>query len=252
MTVTWITGASSGLGRALALRVARGPGTVVASARGAAALDALVREGAGLPGNLVAMPLDVTDGEAVQRTVADIEARYGDIDTAVLAAGTHKPMVAGEFDAIALRDLFEVNVIGVAYALEALLPRMMARGAGRIAVVSSVAGYRGLPSSAAYGASKAALINMCEALKFDLDKAGVRIQLIDPGFVRTPLTDRNPFPMPFLMEPEEAAERIFQGLASDRFEITFPKRFTWQLKLLRMLPYALYFPLVRRITGWQG
>jgi len=250
MAVTWITGASSGLGRALALRVARRPGMVVASARGAAALDELVRETGDLPGNLVAMPLDVTDVEAVGRTVADIEARCGDIDTAVLAAGTHKPMVAQEFDAGALRDLLEVNVMGVAYALQALLPRMIARGTGRIAVVSSVAGYRGLPSSAAYGASKAALINMCEALKFDLDKTGVRIQLIDPGFVRTPLTDRNPFRMPFLMDPEEAAERMVRGLASPRFEITFPKRFTWQLKLLRILPYALYFPLVRRITGW--
>jgi len=122
--------------------------------------------------------------------------------------------------------------------------------AGDAAHLEVVAGYRGLPSSAAYGASKAALINMCEALKFDLDRTGVRIQLIDPGFVRTPLTDRNPFPMPFLMEPEEAAERMVRGLASPRFEITFPKRFTWQLKLLRILPYALYFPLVRRITGW--
>jgi short-subunit dehydrogenase len=126
---------------------------------------------------------------------------------------------------------------------------MLARGAGRIAVVSSVAGYRGLPTAAYYGASKAALINMTEALRFDLRRRGVTIQLVDPGFVATPLTDKNTFRMPFRIPPEQAAERIVKGLASDRFEITFPKRFTWMMKLLRILPYRLYFPLVARMTG---
>jgi short-subunit dehydrogenase len=125
---------------------------------------------------------------------------------------------------------------------------MIARRRGRIAIVSSVAGYRGLPTSAYYGATKAALINLAEALKFDLDRHGVTMQLIDPGFVRTPLTDKNEFAMPFRITPEEAAARIAKGLQSTRFEITFPRRFTYILKLARCLPYRLYFPLVAWAT----
>jgi short-subunit dehydrogenase len=128
------------------------------------------------------------------------------------------------------------------------MPAMMARNAGQIAVVSSVAGYRGLPAASAYGATKAALINMCESLKFDLDAAGVKLQLVDPGFVETPLTAQNDFNMPFLMKSDAAAQAFYRGLLSDRFEIVFPKRFAWQLKLLRCLPYAAYFPLIRRST----
>ena len=116
-------------------------------------------------------------------------------------------------------------------------------------MVSSVAGYRGLPSSLAYGATKAALINLCEALKFDFDRLGLKIQLVNPGFVRTPLTDKNTFPMPFLMEVDAAADRVVDGLAGNAFEITFPRRFTYGLKLMRMLPYWAYFPMVRRATG---
>ena len=133
-------------------------------------------------------------------------------------------------------------------SLAAVLPRFIGKQAGHVAVVSSVAGYRGLPTSAAYGASKAALINMCEALKPELDRYGVKLSLICPGFVRTPLTDRNAFPMPFLMEAEEAAERIVNGLLRGKFEITFPRRFTWWLKLGRCLPYAWYFLLTRRMV----
>ena len=153
---------------------------------------------------------------------------------------------AAEFTAEGLRDLIEINVMGTAACLEALMPRMIARGRGRIAVVASVAGYRGLPTSAYYGATKAALINLAESLRFDLARAGVTMQLIDPGFVKTPLTDRNEFPMPFLISAELAADRIASGLRSRRFEIAFPRRFVWMLKLLRCLPYALYFPLVGR------
>ena len=151
-----------------------------------------------------------------------------------------------EFTAAGLRDLMAVNVMGTAACLEALMPRMMARRQGRIAVVASVAGYRGLPTSAYYGATKAALINLTESLKFDLDQAGVTIQLIDPGFVKTPLTDRNDFPMPFLISAELAADRIARGLRSRQFEIAFPRVFVAIMKLLRCLPYALYFPLVGR------
>ena len=196
----------------------------------------------------MAWPLDITDHAAVRDAVARIEAEHGPIDVAVLNAGTHQPVSAAEFTAEGLRELMEINVMGTAACLEALMPRMIARGRGRIAVVASVAGYRGLPTSAYYGATKAALINLTELLKFDLDRAGVTIQLIDPGFVKTPLTDRNEFPMPFLISAELAADRIASGLRSRRFEIAFPRRFVWILKLLRCLPYALYFPLVGRST----
>ena len=166
----------------------------------------------------------------------------------MLAAGTHQPVSAEAFEADEFARLVAINLVGVGNCLEPLLQRMIARRKGRIAVVSSVAGYRGLPTSSYYGATKAALINLAESLKFDLDRHGVTMQLIDPGFVRTPLTDKNEFAMPFLIEAEAAAERIAKGLESSSFEITFPRRFTYLLKLLRCLPYRLYFPLVARAT----
>jgi NAD(P)-dependent dehydrogenase (short-subunit alcohol dehydrogenase family) len=243
----WTTGASSGIGRALALALARQGQTVVASARRADELGKLAAEDPG--GRIHAWPLDVTDGAAVARAVEAIERGIGEIATAVLAAGTHRPVRARDFRAAELETLFRVNVLGTANCLEALIGRMTVRRKGRIAVVSSVAGYGGLPSAAYYGATKAALINMTESLRFDLAPAGVRLQLIDPGFVRTPLTDKNTFQMPFLIEPEAAAAAILRGLASDRFEIHFPRRFTYLMKMLGLLPYRLYFPLVARLTG---
>jgi short-subunit dehydrogenase len=142
-----------------------------------------------------------------------------------------------------------VNLTGTANALAAIMPAMIARRSGQIAIVSSVAGYRGLPRAIAYSATKAALIAMAESLKFDLDRVGVMVNVVNPGFVKTPLTDRNEFPMPFLMSVEAASERIVTGLARGRFEVCFPRRFAYMLKAMRMLPYALYFPLVGRSTG---
>jgi short-subunit dehydrogenase len=243
---TWITGASYGIGRALALElVARGR-PVVASARSADKLGDLAAEVGPL---IAAQPLDVTDHAAVLAAVAAIEAAHGPIGTAVLNAGSHRPVHARDFKAAELRELMDLNVMGTAACLEALIPRMVARGRGRIAVVASVAGYRGLPTSAYYGATKAALINMTESLKFDLDKTGVRLQLVDPGFVKTPLTDKNDFPMPFLVSAETAARKIADGLERGRFEIAFPAAFVAIMKLLRILPYPLYFPIVARGTG---
>ena len=241
----WITGASSGIGEALARRLARARCEVVASARSAEKLAALASDAGG---SIVPWPLDITDHGAVQAVVARVEAERGPIDVAVLNAGTHRPVAAAEFTAAGLRTLVELNVMGMAACLEAVMPRMMARGRGRIAVMASVAGYRGLPTGAYYGASKAALINLTESLRFDLDRVGVTIQLIDPGFVRTPLTDRNDFPMPFLIDADLAADRIARGLRSSRFEIAFPRIFVALLKLLQVLPYRLYFPLVDRAT----
>jgi NAD(P)-dependent dehydrogenase (short-subunit alcohol dehydrogenase family) len=234
-----------GIGEALARRLARDGSEVIASARSADRLQALATASGG---QIVAWPLDITDHAAVQAEVARIEAERGAIDVAVLNAGTHQPVSAADFTTAGLRALLEINVMGAAACLEALMPRMIARGRGRIAVVASVAGYRGLPTGAYYGASKAALINLTESLKFDLDRAGVTIQIVDPGFVKTPLTDKNEFPMPFLITAEAAADLIAAGLRSGRFEIAFPRVFVALLKLLRILPYRLYFPLVARST----
>jgi NADP-dependent 3-hydroxy acid dehydrogenase YdfG len=244
----WITGASAGIGRALALRMARDGWRVAASARRADELAELAREAGGLPGTIHAYPLDVTDQAAVWEAVATIEHELGAIDVSVLNAGTHEPTPAATFAAATLRRLLEVNVIGVANGLEAVLPRLIARRTGRVAIVASVAGYGGLPNAAAYGATKAALINLAEAMRPKLLQRGVILQVINPGFVKTPLTDKNDFAMPFLISAEDAAEVIRRGLQSDRFEIAFPTLFVRLMKLVRVLPYRLYFLLTAKLV----
>lgn len=249
--VAWVTGASSGIGRMVALRLARDGFVVAASARGEGDLAALVAEAAGAGGRIEAFPLDVTDPAATAATVAAIEARLGPIALAILNAGVYRPVDGADLDLDACLATVRVNLDGTIGCLVPVIAAMRARRAGQIAVVSSVAGYRGLPTSAAYGGSKAALFNLAESLRFDLEPIGIRIQVVAPGFVDTPATRRNPFPMPFLMPVAAAADRLVDGLRGSAFEITFPRRFTWGLKLLRILPYRLYFPLVRRATGWR-
>lgn len=246
--VVWITGASSGLGRALALRLAAAGSLVAASARSAAALADLVQAADGLAGRIVAFPLDVSDTAAVARTHATIVAEAGLPDLCVLNAGIYVPLDGTALKSGDVERQFDVNVFGTVRVLEAVVPGMAARGRGRIAVVASVAGYRGLRSAAAYGASKAALINMCETLRMELGDRGIVVQLVNPGFVETPMTAGNDFPMPFLMPVDRAAAAFHRGLLTDRFEITFPKRFTWIMKALRLLPYAVYLPLMGRVT----
>jgi len=244
----WCTGAGKGIGRAVVLKLARQGFRVAASARSSEDLKALADEAREFGGTIAPFPVDVTDDSAMRDASARIEDRLGPLDLVILNAGTHIPDSAANISVETVRTLVETNLMGTVHGLAAVLPRMMERGRGRIAVVSSVAGYRGLPGAAGYGATKAALINLCEALKPELDRAGVDLKLINPGFVKTPLTDRNDFPMPFLMEVDTAAERIVRGLASSRFEVTFPRRFTWMLEVLRMLPYGLYFALTRRLV----
>lgn len=239
MGCAWITGASSGLGRGLALRLAREGWDVAVSARRAAELKALAEEAADLAGTIHPYPLDVTDPAAVNDAVQRIELDLKPIALAVLNAGSHQPIHADGFDAAAVQKLLTLNVMGQAHALEALLPRMLEAGAGRIAVVASVAGYRGLPTASGYGASKAAVINMCESLRPELDGTGVTLQLVNPGFVRTPLTDKNAFKMPMLMELDDAVAAFRRGLKSERFEIVFPLRFAMLVKLYRIMPYWL-------------
>ena len=249
--VAWITGASSGLGEALARRLSREGWRVAASARNAGKLADLERVAADDPGSILAVPLDVTDAAATAAAVTRIEDELGPIDQAVLNAGTHKPVRAAALRVEDFRALAELNLMGTVHGLVPLLTRMTARGRGRVAIVASVAGYRGLPTSAAYGMTKAGLINMAEALKPELDRHGVTLQLVNPGFVHTPLTDQNPFPMPFLMEVEDAAAALQRGLRSQSFEIVFPRRFVYLMKLLRILPAPLAFALTRRLVPPQ-
>ena len=242
----WITGASSGIGRALALRMAREGYRVAASARRGDELDKLQREAAAAGGEIVPVPLDITKAEEVLPALDCIEHDMGPISIAVLCAGTYAPVMARELTAAKARPVFELNLMGTVNCLERLIGRMSERKNGRIAVVASLAGYFGLPTSAIYGGSKAALINMAEALRPDLAREGVTLQIVNPGFVKTPLTDKNEFPMPFLMEVDDAVDAFYHGLHSDRFEITFPRRFSLMLRLLQMLPYRLALALTAR------
>lgn len=239
--VVWVTGASTGIGRQLTLLLARRGVTVAASARSADKLE-------GLGHGIHAYPLDVTDSQAVRDTHERICRELGAIDLAVLAAGTYRPLDVGHFDVTNFTQTNAVNYLGVIHALAALIPRMRQRGSGHIAWIASVAGYRGLPKAASYGPSKAALINLAESLKPELDTDGVTVSLINPGFVDTPLTAQNDFTMPFLMTTEEAATRILAGLLRQRFEIAFPTRFVVLLKLAGMLPYPVYFWLINRFV----
>jgi NAD(P)-dependent dehydrogenase (short-subunit alcohol dehydrogenase family) len=244
--VAWVTGASSGIGRATARELARRGFTVAASARSGEALDALAGEAKGSGGRIIGHPCDVADAAAIERAVAAIELAHGPIALAFLNAGIAPNWRVGTIDPQVFRATFEVNLFGVLNGLSALLPRMRERRRGQIAVMASLAGYRGLPTAAAYGASKAAAIHLCESLKFDCDRWGVNLQLVDPGFVETPMTAGKSFPMPFLMSADKAARRIVDGMAKAGFEIAFPRRLVWISKITRLLPYALYFRLLTR------
>jgi NAD(P)-dependent dehydrogenase (short-subunit alcohol dehydrogenase family) len=242
--IAWVTGAGSGIGRALALRLARDGWQVAVSARTAPDLITLSEE---VPGCIHPFPLDVTDADAVLATVEQIEHRLGAIDLAVLNAGSYRRDGADQFDVSAFRATVDINLMGSVHCLAPLMERMLARKAGHIAVVSSVVGYVGLPGAAAYGATKAALINLCEGLHPQLAARGVRLSVINPGFVDTPLTQKNDFPMPFLISTEEAVDHIMRGLRGQRFEIAFPWKMVLSLKLLAWLPAPLFFAITSRM-----
>ncbi len=240
----WLVGASSGIGHALAELLHRRGATVIVSARNARALEAFV---AAHPGS-VAMPLDVTDATAIEQATQAVLAG-GPLDLMCYCAGHYHPMRATEIDTIDLLQHQAVNVTGALHLLAPLVQAMRDRGHGHLSFISSVAGFRGLPKSLAYGPTKAALINLAETLYLDLQPHGLGVSVINPGFVATPLTAQNDFHMPALIQPADAAQAILQGWARGAFDIHFPKRFTRLLKLLRCLPYPLYFWAVRRITG---
>ncbi len=242
--IAWITGASTGIGAAVAERLVAEGWTVAITAR---AEDKLISLATRHPGQMIVAAGDVTDADGMKTLRARIEADSGrPIALAILNAGAWQEMGAEDFDLAAFTVMVQVNLLGTAAVLDAVMPGMIARKSGQIGIVASVAGYRGLPRAVAYGATKAALIAMAESLKFDLDRAGVKMNVINPGFVRTPMTDRNTFKMPFLLEPEDAAALIVGGLATKRFEITFPWQLAYPLKLLRILPSRLFFALLSR------
>ncbi|HSG95974.1 MAG TPA: SDR family NAD(P)-dependent oxidoreductase [Afifellaceae bacterium] len=240
----WIIGASSGIGRELARLLDGKIGHVAVSARSEDKLEKLAAQCA----TVVAYPLDVTDADAVAVGVGDIEAAAGPIDLAVLNAGTWQLMDVAELDLSAIRTGIEVNYMGVVHAINALLPGMIARGRGHIAIVASVAGYRGLPRSAAYGPTKAALINLAETLRIELAPRGITISLVNPGFVDTPMTRDNPFPMPFIIPAQQAAQSLLAGLQRQKSEIIFPRTFVFAMKLLRLMPNAVYFWVIRTLV----
>jgi len=241
----WLVGASTGIGAALATALFERGARVAVSARSEAALAEVVGE---RTTGLVAAA-DVTVPESLAAAHRRVVTQWGELDVVVYLAGTYKPQRAWELKLADARRHVEVNLMGAYNLLTLAIPGMLARSSGAIALVSSVAGFRGLPNSLAYGPTKAALINLAEALFLDLAPRGIGVHLINPGFVETPLTARNPFKMPALIKPDAAARAILKGFARGEFETHFPKRFTRTLKLLRHLPYRAYFAAVRRATG---
>jgi len=240
----WVIGASTGIGAALARDLINAGARVALSARSRDRLAAIA-EGT----TAVVAPFDVTDRASVNAAANAVRASLGALDLVIVVAGTHSPMRADRFDRATADRLLAVNLHGPLNCLEAVLPTLLAQRRGGIALVASVAGYRGLPQALIYGPSKAALIHLAEGLYLDLRKHGIGVYLVNPGFVDTPLTRRNDHAMPALITADKAARRTLDGIAAGRFETHFPRRFTLWLKLLRILPYPAYFWAVRRFTG---
>ena len=217
---------------------------MIVSARSQQALDTFAAEH---PGATV-LAMDAADAASVE-AAAQAAVNVGPLDLVLYCAGYYKEMRATEFDLDQMLRHNQVNYVGALYLLSAVLPHFLARKAGHISLVSSVAGYRGLPQSLAYGPTKAALINLAETLHIDLKDSGIGVSLVCPGFVETPLTAQNKFSMPGIIKPEQAADEILRGWAKGQFEIHFPKRFTLFMKALALLPAFLYFPVIRKFTG---
>ncbi|MES2940583.1 MAG: SDR family NAD(P)-dependent oxidoreductase [Pseudomonadota bacterium] len=240
----WLVGASSGIGAAVAAALHARGATVYISARRMPALEAFAARHPG------AMPVaaDVTQADAVQ-AAARVVLDAGPLDLVLYCAGHYQPQRATAFD---LREMLrhqQVNYVGALHVLDAVLPGMLRARRGHLSLVSSVAGWRGMPQSLAYGPTKAALMRLAETLYLDLHAQGIGVSLVNPGFVETPLTAGNDFRMPALIQPDEAARQVLRGWARGTFDIHFPKRFTVPLKLATLLPFGLYQALARRVTG---
>lgn len=240
----WLVGASTGIGAAMATQLQAAGAHVALSARKREALEALVSSPASF-----AWPLDVTQRDAVEDATQGITKKLGGLDLVVWLAGNYKPMRAQDFNTDEAVSILRVNYEALLFGLGAIIPILRQQKSGTLALVSSVAGYGGLPKSLAYGPTKAAMRNLTENLYIDLAPEGIGVVLISPGFVDTPLTAQNDFKMPALLTPAQAASEILRGLEKGEFEIAFPKRFTNWLKLLGHLPYRLYFKIVSKFTG---
>lgn len=250
--IAWLTGASTGIGHATALRMAYEGWTVVATARSEDRLGIMEKEGADLRGKIIAMPGDVTKIKDMAKIVKTIESDIGPIDLALFNAGAYFKDGLEDFSARTYKEQFDVNVFGVANCLEPVLEVFRERGKGHIAIVASIAGYRGLPRALSYGSSKSALINLAEGLAIECQKTDIKVQVICPGFVKTPMTALNDFYMPMLMDVDVAAGKLVEGLKSNRFEIVFPWLFATYVKLAgKILPARLYFRLLHHMNSKQ-
>lgn len=241
----WMIGASSGIGEAAAHLLLDLGARVAFSARSA---DKLERTVAGEP-RALALPLDVLDHASVARACQRILAAWGGVDLVLIVAGGYNAMRADAIDLAAVKRMIDLNLHGAFNCLDVALPVLLGQGAGGIGIVASVAGYGGLPKALAYGATKAALINLSESLYLDLRARGIAVYQINPGFVDTPLTAGNDFSMPALMSAADAAYAMVDGIERGDFHIHFPKRFTNCMRLARLLPYKLYFWLIHKATG---
>ena len=241
--VIWITGASSGIGKALAIKFSENGWIVAASAR----RENLLKELQNINQNIYPYPLDVTDIEKCKLTAKSIIDNLNSIDICVFGTGMHDPKSEKQFNLNKIREIMEVNYFGTMNSINSIYDYFSEKKNGQISIISSVAGYRGLPAAGAYCASKAALTSFTESLNFEMKMKNVRVSLISPGFIKTPMTDQNDFPMPMIKSPEFAANEIYKGLTEKKgFEIHFPKAFTFIMKFLQILPNGLYFKLVSK------
>lgn len=232
----WLVGASEGLGLALAKRLARAGAQVILSARSA---DRLTEAVAAVGAQATALPCDVADSASVHAAALSL----GDLDGVVFLAGVYWPTKAQDWDTSAVETMIDVNLTGCARVMGAVVPGMVARGRGHVVITGSLSGFRGLPGAIGYGASKAGCMSLAESMHCDLRGTGVRVQLANPGFIRTRLTDKNDFKMPQIMEPEAAAEIMFTHMDRGGFSRSFPTPFQWVFRLSQFLPDGLYYRL---------
>ena len=244
----WITGGSTGIGRALAIKFASKGWNVAVSARRVELLNELSNSYE----NISTFPLDVTDKSKCKEVFNEIKNKFENIDICFFSTGTWNPKKEKDIDVEQIEEVFKVNFFGTVNSIKAVEEYFRNKKSGIITIVSSIAGYRGLPNSTGYGPSKSALNNLAESLYFDFKRYNVRICLVSPGFIKTPMTDKNDFKMPFLKTPAYAADQIYNGLINKNiFEIHFPKALTVTLKLLSLLPSKIYFSLVGKMTKYQ-
>ena len=239
--VIWITGASSGIGKALSIKFAQEGWIVAASAR----REGLLQELTKINQNIHSFPLDVTNPEQCKKVFEEIKKKFNNIEISIFGTGIHDPNSEKKFNLDKIRKIMEVNYFGTMNSINSVYDYYNDKKSGQISIISSVAGYRGLPAAGAYCASKSALTSFAESLRFEMMRKNVRVSLVSPGFIKTPMTDQNDFPMPMIKSPEFAAEQIYIGLTKKTgFEIHFPKAFTFFLKFLRILPNSIYFKLI--------